>query len=124
MATIRQFPNGRWQAQVRRRGIVPVAKTFPAKHDAERWARHIESEMDRGVFMDRSEAERTTFADLVERYLKEITPTKRSARQERQRLRFLSRHFGRYSVASIRNRHIAAYRDNRLAAGLAPASVL
>jgi hypothetical protein len=31
--------------------------------EAEAWARRIESEMDRGVFVDRSEAERNTFGD-------------------------------------------------------------
>ena len=50
---------GNWQAQVRRRGIKPVTKTFKTKLEASRWARLLESEIDRGVFLDRSEAERT-----------------------------------------------------------------
>jgi integrase len=124
MASIRQHLNGRWQAQVRRRGILPVTRTFHAKQDAERWARHTESEIDRGAFLDRSEAERTTFGELIGRYLAEVTPQKKSARSERQRLCFLARHFGRFAVAAIRNRDIAAYRDKRLQAGLAPATVL
>src|SRR5579885_2933669 len=82
LASIRQFPNGRWQAQVRRRGIRPLAKTFETRQDALRWARHAESEMDRGMFLDRSEAERTTLAEIIERYLAEVTPLKKSARSE------------------------------------------
>jgi hypothetical protein len=123
MATLRQFENGRWQAQVRRRGIVPMTKTFPTKPQAERWARLIESEMDRGVFVDRSECERTTFGELVDRYLAEITPKKKSAASEARRLRLLNSHFGRFSVAGLRNRHIAEYRDMRLREGASGATV-
>ncbi|MGH6755535.1 MAG: site-specific integrase, partial [Bradyrhizobium sp.] len=60
MAAIRQRSNGSWQAQVRHHGIPPATKTFGTKQEAARWARLIESEIDRGVFVDRSEAERTT----------------------------------------------------------------
>jgi integrase len=123
MASIRQFPNGRWQAQVRRRGLVPTAKTFGTKSQAERWARLVESEIDRGVFVDRSEAERTTVAELIERYLKEVTPGKKSWRNEAQRLRFLARRFGRYSAAAIRTPDLVQYRDQRLQAGLAHSTV-
>jgi hypothetical protein len=81
MATLRQFPNGRWQAQVRRRGIVRVTKIFTTRPGAERWARLIESEIDRGVFVDRSEAERTTVGELIERYLVEVTPKQKVGSQ-------------------------------------------
>lgn len=124
MATIRQFPNGNWQAIVRRRGSKPVSKTFKTKVEAARWGRLIESEIDRGVFVDRVEAERTTIAALIDRYLAEVTPTKKSARQETQRLLFLKRHFGSYSAAALRNNHVSEYRDRRLAEGLAGATVV
>jgi hypothetical protein len=42
MATIRKL-RGRWQAQVRRRGMKPRAKSFDSKSDAEKWARNLES---------------------------------------------------------------------------------
>jgi integrase len=124
MATIRQRSTGSWQAQVRRRGIVPVSKTFATKADAERWSRLVESEIDRGVFVDRSEAERTSFATLIDRYAAHVTPAKRSARQEALRLKLLRAHFGRYSAAAIRSRHVADFRDARLHSGLAAATVL
>jgi len=62
MATIRELNSGSWQAIVRRRGVKPSVKTFATKSDANRWVRIIESEIDRGVFLDRSEGERTTIA--------------------------------------------------------------
>lgn len=46
MATIRKL-RGRWQAQVRRRGVPPRAKSFDKRTDAERWARDLEGEADR-----------------------------------------------------------------------------
>lgn len=124
MANIRQLKSGNWQVQVRRRGIKPVAKTFTTKADASRWARMLESEVDRGVFLDRSESERTTIADLIDRYLREVTPTKKSARAEGHRLKALKTVFGAFSVAGLRNTHIADYRDRRLASGRAGATVL
>ena len=46
MATIRKL-RGRWQAQVRRRGMKPRCKSFDTKLDAEKWARELESQVDR-----------------------------------------------------------------------------
>jgi integrase len=124
MATIRGLDSGSWQAIVRRRGIKPAARTFATKTDAKRWASVLESEIARGVFLDRSEGERTTMAELIDRYLSEVTPKKKSASREVLRLNALKRHFGRFSFASLRSSHIAEYRDARLASGLAGATVV
>jgi hypothetical protein len=80
MASIRLLASGKWQAQVRRRGMRPSVRSFGTKVEAARWARHLESELDRGIFLDRSEAERTTLAVLIDRYLAEVTPAKEVAR--------------------------------------------
>ncbi len=124
MASIRELSSGKWQVQVRHRGMRPVAKSFKTKTEAARWARLLESEFDRGVFVDRSEAERVTVGELITRYLSEVTPKKKSARREKQRLEGLKRHFGAFSPAALRSAHIAEYRDARLNAGLAGATVV
>jgi integrase len=124
MANIRQLPTGNWQAQVRRRGVKPVTTTFKSKQEASRWARLLESEIDRGLFVDRSEAERTSIGDLIDRYMREVTPKKKSAKKEIQRLKALKRYFGSFSVAGLRSTHISHYRDRRLAQGLAGATVV
>lgn len=67
-----------WQAIVRKKGYPSQTKTFRAKRDAEAWARTIESEMDRGVWRDRSRAEATSVADLLDRYAREILPEKKN----------------------------------------------
>lgn len=73
----------------RKRGYKPQFGSFTQKCEATAWARQLESEMDRGIFMSRQQAERTTLGELFDRYEKEITPGKASARREKQRLRQL-----------------------------------
>ena len=87
MAYVRELESGKWQAVVRRSGNKPVSKSFNTKTLAGQWARMIESEIDRGVFVDRTESERVTVGELIVRYLAEVTPKKKSARREKQRLR-------------------------------------
>jgi len=59
MATIRNRGEYQWEAQIRRKGYPAQRKTFETKSDAQAWARMIESEIDRGIFVSRVEAERT-----------------------------------------------------------------
>ena len=67
----------KWQAKIRRDGYPQKSKTFIKYSDAEAWARTQESEMDRGVWRDRTSAEQTTFYKLLERYKKDVSTTKR-----------------------------------------------
>lgn len=76
MATITKRGDGQWQSKVRKKGYPVESKTFSTKAQAEKWSRLIESEMDRGIFLSTTEAENTTFSDLIERYKTEIVPTK------------------------------------------------
>ncbi len=124
MATIRKL-RGRWQAQVRRRGMAPRAKSFDAKADAERWARQLESEIDRGGLMqDTRLAEATTLLSVLERYMAEVTPRKRSASTEIARLRAICRlPIVHRTLALLSSADIAAYRDQRLQS-VGPASVI
>jgi hypothetical protein len=72
MATIRKL-RGRWQAQVRRRGVPPRAKSFDKRAEADRWARDLEAEADRnGWVADTRVAEKTTLGELLARYANEV----------------------------------------------------
>ena len=115
MATFRKRGSYRWQAQVRKKGYPLQTKTFETKAAAEAWARATEHEMDQGLFVSRAEAESTTLGELLQRYLAEITPSKKGAGPESARIRLLLRHplANRY-VAGIRGVDIARYRDERL----------
>jgi len=89
MATIRNRGEYQWEAQIRRKGYPAQRKTFETKADAQAWARMIESEIDRGIFVSRVEAERTAFHQLIDRYISEIAPKHKGAYSEIKRLEAL-----------------------------------
>lgn len=124
MATIRKL-RGRWQAMVRRKGLQPRAKSFDTKSDAERWARSLEAELDRcGNLPDTRLAEKMTVRELLERYVAEITPAKRSASSETYRIKgMLTRPICFRTLALLTPADVARYRDERLAQ-VAPATVI
>jgi hypothetical protein len=62
---------------------------FSPKVDAQAWATVIESEMVRGVFLDRKEAQKKTLGNLFEQYLEEVSPQKKGGHTERYRLSVL-----------------------------------
>ena len=123
MAAIRKRGKS-WRVQIRRRNHPPQFKAFDTRADAEAWARQIESEMDRGAFISRVEAEKTSIADLLDRYKREITPGKRSSRVEEYTLKRLRIAFGRLPIARLRPQDVAAFRDQRIAQGLAGGTVI
>ena len=124
MATITKTQSGTFKVQIRKVGIPAITKTYKTKADAQKWARLIESEMDRGVFINRQEADKVTVGELIDRYIQEVTPLKRSAIKDRHRMLYLKRHFGHYIVSQLQSKHIAAYRDKRLAEGKQGSTVI
>lgn len=124
MAYVRQYSNGRWQAVVRRKGSPPQTQAFPTRDSALKWARGVEAQIDRNVGAQDLPSQRVTLAAAIERYLEEVTPTKRSAQREVQRFGHLKRVFGMYTFNTLGRREIAAYRDARLAEGRAGATVV
>ena len=64
MASFR-FRNNRWQARVQRKGQKDLAKSFLNKPDAEKWARSVEIEIDRGTFINNDFAQKTLFKEIL-----------------------------------------------------------
>jgi integrase len=94
MATFRKRGTTRpfsWEAQVRVRGWPAQTKTFPTKADAEQWASEREAEMRRGTFVDTSSLRASTVHDLLARYLRDVTPTKKGWEPETYRLKAMMR---------------------------------
>lgn len=123
MATFRKRGEYSWEAQIRRKGSPTLTKTFTYRQDAEVWARMVESEIERGLFISRSTAESTTLKDALDRYEKEITSTKRGGEKEIYILRrFAASKLATRAMATIRSADIAAWRDTRLKT-VSPATV-
>lgn len=114
MASFRQHGRG-WQARVRRQGYPDITKVFETRQDAEKWARALESEIDKGQFVSVTEAQRTTLGDVIARYLAEVTPTMKGAAEDTIRLKAMMRKpIARWSMANLSASRIAAFRDERL----------
>lgn len=119
----RPGPGGRrvWQVRIKKQGYPEMARTFDLKTEAQVWAKQIESEMDRGVFVSRTEAEGTTLAEALDRYLREITPAKKPSTQSRETIRarvIAGASLARRSLASIKGSDIATFIRGRQAEGL------
>lgn len=114
MATIRKRGD-RWQARIQIKDVAECSKSFSNRLDAEAWAKITEAEVIRGVFIKRSGSERTTLADALGRYEKEVTAGKRGAAQERHRIRvWKTDPLAKKSMASLRGADFAKWRDSRL----------
>jgi len=113
MATIRKKGDYQWHVQVRKKGYPTQTKTFTAKADAERWGKETEIAIERGLFFDRTKAERSTLTELIERYRADILPSKRG-KHFASALRQLDTAFGQYALASITSEMVAKHRDTRL----------
>jgi integrase len=114
MASLRQHGKG-WQARIRRQGYPDITKSFQIRQDAERWARALEAELDKGQFVSINEAQRSTLGDLIGRYLVEVTPKMKGATEDTIRLKAIMRRpIAKWSMANLSAARIAAYRDERL----------
>ena len=72
MATISKLPSGKYQAKIRRTGFWTLSKTFFNRSTAQVWARRTESELERALYLDLSEAQSLTLSSVLNRYSLEI----------------------------------------------------
>ena len=119
MATITNRGNLQWRARVRRKGYSTVSKTFERKSDAEAWARQIESEMDKGAFVSRTEAERYSLSECLDRYIEEYIPRLKHPEYEIRRIRVIQKHpLASRVMATIRSKDISDFRKDREGQGV------
>lgn len=120
MASITKRGELQWQARVVRRGFPQRTKTFCTRAEAEAWARGIEAEIDRGSYVDQSQAQSTTLSELLREYERLVVPHKLHPYQERQRIRrWLENPLATRTLASLRGKDFSGYRDARRKAGRA-----
>ncbi len=116
MASIR-FRNGRYHAQIRRRGYPQQTKSFITKRDATAWARQAETQLDqgKGVITARSNI---ILGDLIKRYRDTISPTKKSCAKETYRLnKLLTYSIAQTKLSDLSPSLFAQFRDRRLKDG-------
>lgn len=114
MASIRKRGNA-WQARVRRSGFPDEAQSFNTRQEAQQWVRQIEGSMDEGRYVSHSQLGNILFGELISRYIKTVTPTKRGASEETIRLNAMLRYdLAKTGLVNLTPNVIAAYRDQRL----------
>lgn len=114
MASVRQRGE-RWQARITRHGFPSEVRSFRTRQEAEAWARSIEVEVDKGIYQSRTTAERTTLADILQRYAEEVTPCKKGGKDEAIRLNAMRKaRIAKYALANLTPAVVAHFRDERL----------
>jgi integrase len=123
MAFFEQRKNG-WRAQIRRRGMPSISRTFDLKADAEAWAREVERELQRGnVAALRDDAGRTTFAEIADRYAADVLPGLRG-KSAGAYVRAARTRFGPLFLSSIRGVDVADWASELSRSGLAAQTVI
>ena len=103
----------KWQARVHRKDHNPVVKSFNTKAEAVKWARYTESQLDLGTLAPKKAM--PPLIRIVDRYLAEVTPTKKGAAQELNRGRQIARtSLGPMQLDKITSEVVSKYRDGRL----------
>lgn len=126
MASILQV-KGRWRAQVRRKGWPVYTKTFTTRAAAEKWARTIEADIDRGVLPGASAvaARCYTVCDLIADYrrLRAQSRPVLDTSTEHYNLRRLADHLGALDATRLRPDDLVAYAQMRADEGAGPYTI-
>lgn len=105
----------RYRAQVSLKGYPSQSATFERKTDAKRWAQQTEAAIREGRHFKTTEAKRHTFRELVDRYIKDVIPTKGEQRHtQRAQLEWWRSRIGDYTLADVTPALIAECRDELL----------
>ena len=103
---------GRYQANVRRKGYAPVTATFTSREVAKRWIKSTEIAIERGDYAPRCTI---TVGELMHKYENEYLPTlKNGGDSHKWRVRLLKRYFNDLPLNDLTPAHLAKYRDERL----------
>jgi len=107
-----------YKVEIRLKGYPAQRATFARLTDARQWAKETETDIKRGRHFKTAEAKRHTLADLVDRYTRDVLPTKKKSTQPNQRrqLAWWKNELGAYTLADCTPALIAETRDKLAAA--------
>jgi integrase len=108
MASITRHGTG-WRAHVHAKGK-RASKVFATKAEARDWAARQE------YLAGHATGARDQFGDVLDRYARQVSPTKRGARWEMLRIEAMRRDpVAKVQIGSLTSADLAGYRDRRLA---------
>lgn len=101
-----------YRVRVRLKGYPIQTASFDRLTDAKKWAQHTEAAIREGRHFKTAEAKKHTFSDMVDRYIKDVLPTKpKQASKQAQQLEWWKSHLGHYLLADITPALIVQFRD-------------
>ncbi len=107
-----------YRAKIRLKGFPEQNATFERLTDAKRWVQQTESAIRDGRHFKTSEAKKRTLGEMINRYLKDILPSKPKNNKNRTlHLNWWKKEIGKFSLAEITPALIAQFRD-KLANGI------
>jgi integrase len=109
--------DGKWRAQVRRKGFQTETKTFDTKAQANAWAARIEADMLAMRHQDRRILANKTLADLIDRYTEEIGAVKPFGRNKADVLAKLRDGLGKTTLPELTIDAVMRYIKARSVAG-------
>ena len=108
MASILRTPTGTWRAFVHYKGV-NKSQTFKTKAAAAAWGRQQEQQIDAGVTAPPPQPESPKMVDILDRYLREITPLKRGIQPETSRIAALKARFGELTLQQMNKDVVLAW---------------
>jgi integrase len=104
------------RAKVRVKGYPIQSTTHPNLAMAKRWAAQTETEIHEGRYFKKSEAQKRTLGELVDKYIADVLPTKEraTAKIQRPQLEWFKAEIGNYSLSDVTPALLGECRDKLL----------
>ena len=123
MATIRKR-NGRWNVEIRKKGLRAIYQTFDQKSDALGFIHKTESEIQQKKYKDISEAGKTSFKTVLHRYVREVIKDKSDKKRERSKYNVILKHkICEIIMSELKSSDFAKYRDDRINDGVTNSTI-
>jgi integrase len=102
----------RFTADIRLKGYPPQRATFKRLTDVKKWIQDTESAIREGRHFKTIESKKHTLADLIDRYIKDVLPTKpKQAKSQKQQLEWWRDKLGYCLLSDVTPALIVQYRD-------------
>lgn len=100
-----------YRVKIRLKGFPSQSATFERLTDAKKWTQQTESAIREGRHFKTTEAKRHTLADLIDRYIQDVLPSKKSVKDQAQQLGWWKAEIGSYTLADVTPSLLAECRD-------------
>jgi len=117
MASIRKSKSSkgyRYHVQIRMMGYPQQSKTFTNRKDANQWSILTEDKLRKGYYESTDDAEILTVGNIIDRYVNEVLPFKKSNQPIISSSKVIKSHIGNYSLINLSRSICSSYRDLRL----------